>query len=256
MKYFILILVCMIVWCFIEPFIITVKRIVINDSVLNGKKIIFATDFHYKKHETYRLKRDVELINAQKPDIILLGGDFVNGHAPEQSLDYKTIANEFGKLHAKFGVFAVLGNHDVWHNAKEITNSLTENKITVLRNSSAKADSIYIAGVEDLKLENPDVSKALENTSNPVILLSHTPDIIEDVPQSVNLTLSGHLHGGQINIPFYGAIIAPSKYKTKFAYGLFNENGRKLFVSRGIGTSILPIRFFCPPEIVVIEFVD
>ena len=94
--------------------------------------------------------------------------------------------------------------------------------------------------------------KALKNIKEPVILLSHTPDIITDVPHSVNLTLAGHLHGGQIRLP--QAIVVPSKFGKKFANGYYEYKGKKIYTTYGLGTSILPMRFNCPPEIVVIEF--
>ena len=254
MKLLIILLIFIIWVVFIEPYILTVKTVKIKDAQLAGLKIVFATDLHYKKYEKFRLKRDVKKINAQNPDIILFGGDFVSGHVQGSALDYDEIGRELGKLKSKYGTFAVLGNHDVWQNAAEISENLTKNNVTVLKNSSAKAGKVYIAGVEDLQTQKPNIEKALKNTKQPVILLTHTPDVINKVPENVNLTLAGHLHGGQVNFPFHGAITAPSKYGTKYAYGMFNVKGRKLFVSRGIGTSILPIRFLCPPEIVVIEF--
>lgn len=251
----ILLILIPLIWvAIIEPYALTVKTIKVQDKSLAGLKIVFATDLHYKKYENFRLKRDVKKINEQNPDIILLGGDFVNGHTQGRALDHKIIGDEFGKLKSKYGTFAVLGNHDVWQDAAGISDSLKKNNITVLKNSNAKAGNVFIAGVEDLQTQRPDVEKALKNTKPPVILLTHTPDMIEKIPENVNLTLAGHLHGGQINLPFRGAIVTPSKFGTKYAYGLFDVNGRKLFVSRGIGTSILPIRFLCPPEIVVIEF--
>ena len=86
----------------------------------------------------------------------------------------------------------------------------------------------------------------------PVILLSHTPDIIPDVPYSVNLTLAGHLHGGQVRLP--DAKIVPSKFGTKYANGFLDEKGKKIYTTYGLGTSILPVRFNCLPEITVITF--
>ena len=240
---------------FIEPYILTVKKITIKDEQLKGLKIVFASDFHYKKYEKFRLKRDVKKINEQNADIIILGGDFVNGHVKVCTLKIEEIAKELGKLHSKYGTFAVLGNHDVWQDAALAYESLSKNNITVLKNSSKKVNNLYIAGLEDLQTQTPNIKKALKNTHAPIILISHSTDIIYDVPENVNLTLSGHLHGGQIALPFYGAVVAPSKFGTKFAYGLYNVENKKLFVSRGIGTSVLPIRFLCPPEIVVFEFV-
>lgn len=254
--YMFIIAITLFVWGFlIEPYILTVKKIQIEDDTLKGLRIVFATDFHYKPYEKFRLKRDVKKINEQNADIILLGGDFLNGHEKGMSLESKVVAQEFAKLKSKYGVFAVFGNHDVWQDAEGVYDNFTKNNITVLKNNSQKAGNVYIAGVEDMQTQNPDIEKALKYAKSPTILLSHTPDIIYNVPEDVNLTLAGHLHGGQIRLPFHGALVAPSKYGTKFAYGMYNVKNRKLFVSRGIGTSVLPLRFFCLPEIVVIDFI-
>lgn len=257
MKFFIVFTVVMFVWMFfVEPYILTTNYGQIKDKSLAGIRVVFVSDLHYKPYEKFRLKRDVKKIQAQNPDIVLFGGDFVNGHKRNSSLNPEIIAQELGTIKSKYGSFAVLGNHDVWHDAFGIKKVLEENNITVLKNSNKKVEDFYIAGVEDLQTQNPDIDKTLKNIDAPVILLSHTPDIFENVPDTVNLVLAGHVHGGQVKLPFKGAIFVPSKYGTKYAEGFFNDMGRKMLVTRGVGTSILPIRFLCPPEIVVIEFVD
>ena len=135
---------------------------------------------------------------------------------------------------------------------------MTENGITVLENRCRKIEvgqkTFYIAGIEDLTTGFPDVMRALKYAKPPVILLSHQPDVFPYLPQGINLTLAGHLHGGQVAIPFIGPIVAPSKFGVKYASGYFEEDGKKMIVTKGLGTSCLPIRFNCPPEIVVIEF--
>ena len=83
--------------------------------------------------------------------------------------------------------------------------------------------------------------------------MAHEPDLFPSIPERVSLTLSGHTHGGQVKIPFDGRPIVPSRYGDRYAYGLIVENGRRLFVSSGIGTSILPVRFLVPPEISILE---
>ena len=119
---------------------------------------------------------------------------------------------------------------------------------------NAGGKEIYIAGVEDKATRTPEIYKALDGAKNPVILLTHSPDIFPKVPKEVNLTLSGHVHGGQVRLPLLGAIIVPSKYGDKYSYGLIKEDNKKMIVTSGIGTSILNVRFNCIPEIVVIEF--
>lgn len=255
MKYLpVIFLILLIYAVFIEPNILTVKKLKISDSNLKGLKIVFASDFHFKPYEEYRLKRIVRAINRQNPDVILLGGDYVNGHKKGNSLKIEIIAKELSKLKSQYGTFAVLGNHDGWQGKYEIQKELENSGIKVLENTFADLGKFKVAGVEDLQTGMPDIAKAVGNPEKPVILLSHTPDIIKEIPPEVNLTLAGHTHGGQVSIPFLGALIVPSKYGSKYAYGWKPE--KKIFISKGLGTSILPFRFNCFPEIVLIEFTD
>ena len=100
----------------------------------------------------------------------------------------------------------------------------------------------------------PNVEDALQGANSPIILLTHNPDIFPEVPNRVNLTLAGHTHGGQVRLPIIGPLFTASNYGNKYAIGMVEENGKKLIITRGIGVSILPVRFNCLPEINVIEF--
>ena len=253
MKYLILLISIIFVWSvFIEPNILTVKHINIKDSALKGLTITFASDFHIKPYEMYRLKRIVKAINKQNSDIIILGGDYVNGHKKGSSLTIDKISEQFSYLKAKNGVYAVIGNHDGWQGKQEVIEELKKNNINVLFNSNKCFDKFCLAGVDDPQTGTADIKKALQGTKSPTILITHTPDIMPDVPKEVNLTLAGHLHGGQIRLN--QALITPSAYGNKYANGYLEDNGKKVYTSKGLGTSILPIRFNCLPEIVVITF--
>ena len=259
MKYFFLIITFLTIalgfWTVVvEPNIITVKHVVIKNKDLAGLKIIFASDFHIKPYEGYRLKRVVKSINKQKPDLILLGGDFVNGHKQNYTMPIEDIAAGLKNLKSKYGVIAVLGNHDGWQGKYKIIKALKANGIIVLENSNITLGELTVAGVDDLQTGKPDVEKALNGIGSNVILLSHTPDVFPEVPEYVTLTLAGHLHGGQVVFPGIPQLYIPSKYGTRYLYGLINENDKLLYTSSGLGTSILPVRFNCPPEYVVIEF--
>lgn len=243
---------------FIEPNMLEVNRFTIQDSELQGTKIVFASDFHIKPHQQKRLKKVVSLINNENPDIVLSVGDFVSGHNENMTMPVEEIAKELGNVKSKYGFYTTLGNHDGWYDAKRTTKALNANRINVLVNNNVKINmnnkTVYIAGVEDLMTGNPKIYQALEGTKNPVILLTHSPDLFPKVPENVNLTLAGHTHGAQIRIPFFGPIVTASKFKDKYAQGLVEEKGKKLITTKGIGSSILPLRFNCVPEIVVIEF--
>lgn len=255
MKYFLLCILILNIWAFlVEPNILTIKHITLNDKELKGLTVVFASDFHIKKYEKLRLKRIVKTINNQHPDIVLLGGDYVNGHRRGNSYPPDKIASELKNIKSKYGTLAVIGNHDGWQGKQRVIQPFEKNGIIILENSNKKFDKFTIAGVEDLQTGNPDIQQALKNAGSNVILLTHTPDMFPQAPASVKLTLAGHTHGGQIVLPDGRALVVPSKYGNRYAYGLKQENGKTLYVSRGLGTSTIAARFNCYPEIVVINF--
>lgn len=249
------------VWSvFVEPNRLVVTKYTIRDEALAGVKIVFASDFHIKPYQKKWLQRIVQLINEQNPDIVLSVGDFVSGHLAPMSMPIKKIAGEFQNIKAPYGFYTTIGNHDLWFGVEEVKRVLEENNVKVLDNSNlkirVKGKEIYIAGVQ-YKPTYVDVGNALENTKSPTIMLTHSPDEIVKMPEGkANLILAGHTHGGQVVIPLLGPVLTASAYGSKYVYGLIEENGKRMLVTRGIGTSILPIRFNCPPEIVVIEFAD
>lgn len=244
---------------FIEPDKLEVNHYTIKDSALKGVKIVFASDFHIKPHQQKRLEKVVELINLENPNLVLSVGDFVSGHSKSMTMPIEDIAKSLGKIKSKYGFYTTLGNHDGWYGADYVAKNLEDNRIKVLNNKNTSIQinnkTVYIAGIEDLMTGKPDIYKALENTKTPVILLTHTPDIFPKLQQSVNLVLAGHTHGGQVRLPLLGPIFTASSYGDKYSKGLTTtKNGNKMITTKGIGTSILPIRFNCVPEIIVIEF--
>ncbi len=243
---------------FIEPNKLKVNHYTIQDNQLKGIKIVFASDFHIKPHQQKRLKKVIELINAENPDLVLSVGDFVSGHNEKMTMSIEDISKELGKIKSKYGFYTTLGNHDGWYGVDRVTKSLQANGIKILNNESVSIQvtdkTVYIAGVEDLMTGKPNIYKALDGTKSPTILLTHSPDMFVKVPEDVNLTLAGHTHGGQVRIPLFGPIFTASRYGSKYTKGLIEEKGKKLITTTGIGTSILPVRFNCLPEIIVIEF--
>lgn len=249
----------LLIWVFkIEPSMLTVKEYRVKDKELAGLKIVYAADFHVGKKDTARLARIVDLINAQNADMILLGGDFVKGHKEKSTLPIEIIAHELSHIKSDYPVYTVLGNHDMWVGGDKIQRVLEKNGIKVLRNSNAqvtfKGKKIYIAGIEDLTTGFPDQSKAFNGVKHPTILLSHQPDIFPKAWGDANIILAGHTHGGQVVFPVIGAILVPSAYGQKFLSGYIEENDKKMIITKGLGTSILPVRFNCKPEINVVIF--
>jgi len=250
---------------FFEPDKLIVHKFTLNLEKLDKKhdnlKVAVISDLHAGAPfiNKQKIERVVFLTNAEKPDLILLPGDFVTkGVLGGEIMLPKDIGAILSKLDAKYGKYAVLGNHDFRFNPKEVQEGLEQAKIKVLRNSSTKIDfkgkPLWIAGIDDLTQAYPDINKALKNipTNSDILLMSHEPDTFPFVPQEVSLTVAGHTHGGQINLPYVGRLIVPSLFKQRYAYGVIKENHKDMFVSSGIGTSILPIRYKVTPEIEIL----
>lgn len=250
MKYFLILITLLFIWSFfIEPNLLVVKNYTFKE--FGDKKIVFVSDFHIAKNERKRLQKIVNTINEIEPDLVLSGGDFIKGHDGKYTLPIEEQVKEFKKLKAP--MITVLGNHDGWYDKDWVRETLQANGIIVLENSNTKFEGLSIAGVEDIQTGFPDVEMALIGTEHPTILLSHSPDIYYDVHEKVELILAGHLHGGQIYLPFIGALNVPSNYGNKFVRGLIEETHNKMLVTKGLGTSILPLRFGAIPEIIVIS---
>lgn len=245
----------------IEPGLLTIKQESIAStkipSSFHNIKIVQFSDTHIGFHYTLdQFQELTEKINQLKPDIIVFTGDLVD--APD---DYKwdnRIIYLLKSLQAPYGKFWVFGNHDHGGYGTEIVQSvMNEANFTLLKNShqviEIDHDRIILAGIDDVILGQPDLQKAIENT-NPellTILLAHEPDFADKtVNFPVDVQLSGHSHGGQVRLPFIGHLYTPT-YAEKYVDGkyMFETSGLHLFVSRGIGTTRLPYRFLCVPEI-------
>ncbi len=247
------------VWAFfIEPSLLHVRFYKVSCPSLGGMRLVFASDFHFGRTHSKRAEKIVAEINRQKADVVLLGGDYLKGHKPESFMPVGDIARALGKIRAPGGVFGVLGNHDLFTDKDRLIEAFRREGINLLQNEnrfvSVGKRGFYVAGIEDMYTQRPNLKKTLPETEYPVILLSHEPDIYRDVPEKVLLTLSGHMHGGQLRLPFFGALIVPSPMGRKYAQGYFEENGKKMIVSSGLGTSLLPFRLNAVPEIVVVDF--
>jgi uncharacterized protein len=208
-----------------------------------------------------RVAKVVDQINALEPDLIVLLGDYVSlMRASTSHVPPKATAAVLAKLRAPLGVHAVLGNHDWWLDGRYVRRLLEEAGIEVYENNAQPIEAgdgrrLWIAGIADLSTRTVDLPGTLAQVTDdaPVILLSHSPDVFPEVPERVALTLAGHTHGGQINLPFIGRPIVPSRFGQRYAYGHIIEGGRQMFVSSGIGNAILPARFGVPPEIVLLR---
>ena len=228
----------------------------------NGKRVLFVADFQYDTMARYnkrQQKKAIEMINAQKKDMILLGGDYATweNNIPKFYEDAKDI-----KI-PELGVYAIYGNHE-YPGEEETAENMKKLGFNLLVNENRKItinnENIYIAGVTDLWHGKPDAKKALEGLKREdfVLFLTHNPEyfeeMTEDEKQKADITLAGHTHGGQVT--FFGKIIMSAiKDKKKYGYGMKEYNGHKIYITSGLGGAFLEmfIRFFAQPEIVIFE---
>ena len=227
----------------------------------SGLRVAVLADLHVGSpfNGMSKLAEIVSLTVEAAPDLILLAGDYVihgvlGGHfEPPES-----VAEVLAALEAPAGVHAVLGNHDWWFDAPRVRRALETVSIPVLEDQATMVEHgrcrFWLAGAGDWWEGEHDVVKALEvvPVGAPTLLFTHNPDLFPEVPPSVTLTIAGHTHGGQVYLPGVGRPVVPSAYGERFAIGHIVEDGRHLFVSSGLGTSILPVRFLVPPEVSVL----
>lgn len=251
----------------VEPNLLFVRHIEIESEEWRGAplRIVALSDTHVgSPHvDAARMGRIVARVNELRPELVLLVGDYAGGHAPEAErapAEHQEILGgvaTFAALMSRYGVVAVIGNHDSWYGRQSITTALQNagvaalwNRHVVIRRSGG---DVVVAGVADLWTGEPDFAAALDGApaDADTIVLSHSPDTFPDMPSGPALMLAGHGHCGQVTIPLIGRPIVPLRNK-RYACGLREEDGKLLYVTAGIGTSILPVRFLNPPEIVVI----
>jgi predicted MPP superfamily phosphohydrolase len=253
-----------------EPETLDVRRVETVSRGWSGPplKIGIISDTHMDAPHMSLARLDgiVRQMNAERPDIVVLLGDYAGGHtslAQSSEGRKKSIAtslSQLGKLQAPLGVWAVLGNHDWWYDGPTIERGLEAAGIPVLENErvlvNREGGAFWVAGLADFDSlrTRPSFSDTLSDIPDgaPVLALAHWPDVFAAAPDRVALTLAGHTHCGQVNLPFAGRLMHASEGSARWPCGLYEERGRKLYVTGGLGTSILPVRFLQPPEIAIL----
>jgi len=219
---------------------------------LRSLRVVQLTDIHHGLYLPLQAVMDaVELANRLAPDVAVLTGDFIT-----YSRAYiQPVAEQLSQLRARLGIYAVLGNHDFRVSAEAITRALRRHGIHVLRNQHTlvrqNGDAFCMAGVDDLHY-GADLGRALRHVPQgaATVLLSHHPGIIRQAARAgVGLVLSGHTHGGQVRLPAVGNGRAETQPRRRFQAGLDALGGTQIYVSRGIGTVVVPVRYRCSPEI-------
>jgi predicted MPP superfamily phosphohydrolase len=234
----------------------------------DGLTIAQLSDFHYDDHFTiHPITTAVRVVNELHPDLVVLTGDYVSSpvfaDTHQQAIPgawaAAPCARLLGRLSARLGVFAALGNHDVFTDAEHVERSLREAGLSVLRNQALPLQQhgarIWLAGLDDAMEGKPDPEATLRRIppQEAVIALVHEPDWADEMCRhAVDLQLSGHSHGGQVRLPLYGALYLPDM-ALKYPMGLRTVNRLKLYTNVGIGTIRIPVRFDCPPEITLVR---
>ncbi len=225
-------------------------------KAFEGVRIAFLTDIHHGPFTSLDyVTTIVRTTLSLEPDLILLGGDYSLKDAKYIRPCFEVLAG----LQAPLGVYGVLGNHDYWHGLRETRAGFALAAIEELTNRGVwlerKGSRFRLAGVDDLWMGRVDVAKALGDatTSDACLVLCHNPDVAEKLRDPrVGLMLSGHTHGGQVVFPTGGAPFVPSHYGQKYLHGVVQAPATTVYVSRGLGTTSVPIRFGSRPELTLV----
>jgi predicted MPP superfamily phosphohydrolase len=249
---------------FVHPFGPRVNHVMIQlpraHKELDGLTMAFVTDTHIGPHFTVDdLEPTIDILRRVKPDIIFFGGDYIS-ESP-RFLDYAQEPLTTMAATARIGAWGVLGNHDLSNVRERVMGMLAPTGIRILTNEAVEVTTeqgaFWLVGIDDVLLGRPDLEQAFSNVPADAlrIALWHEGDDAAEVePYEPLLLLSGHSHGGQVRLPFLGALAAP-KMGQRYTSGRYEIGSMTLFVSNGIGMYRPPVRFNCPPEVVIFRLV-
>src|SRR5436305_5028423 len=243
---------------FAEPYQLAVERHAVGlkrlPREMDGLKIVHLSDIHHGPFTAReQVERAVEVANSLQPDIIALTGDYIS-HEREY---VRPCAEMLGRLRARCGIFACLGNHDNWVDAALVKDLFRAECIRVLVNEGLRFEdrgaSFWLAGVDDTMVGLEDLPLALAGSRDDEmkLLLAHNPVILRRAARAgVDLVLSGHTHGGQVT--WRSEKSRSGRPRRRMLRGLGRRGNTQIYVTRGLGTVVLPIRYGCPPEVSVL----
>jgi predicted MPP superfamily phosphohydrolase len=243
-------------WLAVEQIRVPVKQL---KPALEGFKIVQMSDIHLHPYTQLEfVQKAIAKANELRPDLVVLTGDYVL----ESADSIYELAPALAGLNPKYGIFTILGNHDLWTNEEVVRTGLQQAGLPVLINEGLAlgvgSELLYLAGLDDGWSGQLDLSAALAKlpADVPVILLAHEPDLADNFARDgrISLQLSGHSHGGQVRLPGIGAPILPYLGR-KYDQGLYRVRDMWVYTTRGIGLGPVPTRFNCPPEITEITLV-
>lgn len=258
--YMLLIVILCLAWSLVEPQLFRVKRIVLkNKKIRKAVKIVFISDIHYGDYyRAARLRELVSRINSLKPDVVIIGGDYLeNDNKCKFKRDvFEGLFFELSKLKSKYGKYTVLGNHEYFLKDKLplLYKRLEETGIEVIRNESRELgvgkDTVHIHGVDDIQEGIVDTGNLRISREGLNIMVSHNPDFYEEYDIEFDIGLSGHTHGGQVTAFGIYAPVTESKYGQRYVRRINKKKKSVIITTKGLGCSMLPLRFCAFPEIV------
>ena len=199
-----------------------------------------------------RLREIVAQINALKPDLVLIAGDFIFGHEADMAARLgPDLTVALASLRARMGIIAVLGNHDVETGAPAVLRALDRAHISVLQNDAVRRGPITIVGIADYEMKQSDVARAYDHVDGlggARVVLSHSPDVDDELPKGATLLLAGHSHCGQVRLPWYGPLVWVTRDRESCGL-MHKKKDLTVIVTAGLGTSGLPIRLGAPPDL-------
>jgi predicted MPP superfamily phosphohydrolase len=230
---------------------------------LEGFTVALLSDFHYDPHfSVHPLRSAIGMVNGLRPELIVLAGDFVSvplfGDPAAGASAAEPCAQLLRQMRAPHGLWAVMGNHDVFSDAVRVTSVLRAAGIQVLSNQSLPIERdgarFWLGGVDDVLGKTADLDATLHHVpvDEAAVLLAHEPDYADQVARyPVDLQLSGHSHGGQVRLPPLPPLFLPELAR-KYVWGLYKIGGLTLYTNPGLGTVGVPVRWNCPPEITLL----
>jgi predicted MPP superfamily phosphohydrolase len=224
-------------------------------------RVALLSDIHVgnRAMKAARFKAIVDQVNAARPDLVLLAGDFVIGHSGDDVSAYaRALTAPLRRLRAPLGVIAVLGNHDHWTDPGAVRAALTAGGVVVMENEAVRRGPITVIGVGDLFSGHDDWPRSMQSAAKlggMPLVVTHSPDLATRLPKGFPLLLAGHTHCGQIVLPVLGPLIAYSPllnwqplYDPKYRCGIIRDPGRITVVTAGVGSGTAPIRIGAPPD--------
>ncbi|MEN9682446.1 MAG: hypothetical protein RIQ99_1733 [Pseudomonadota bacterium] len=225
-------------------------------------RVALLSDIHFGNRAMQRARLDaiVAAVNAAKPDLVVIAGDFVNGRAGRIETNPADLIAPLAKLRAPHGVIATLGNHDHWTDPARIRGALTQAGITVLANQAAQRGPLVILGLDDAHTHHDDIAATLVSAKGMAglpVVVTHSPDLASRLPATVGQVLAGHTHCGQVVLPLIGSLaplVGRHVYNTHYTCGVIRDPGRTVVITGGLGSGSVPVRIGAAPDWWLVTF--